>query len=290
MLPSDVRLELDRVMPARLRARRWAFDGGHARAEVSFAATAHAGLELAWLDDGAIRYRVGGSTVEVQAGQAMLVPSGVDHASAFVGRMRGGSVHLDDTLIARVADAAGRALPTRAACVVDGAPIAALGALLVRELADDTLDARLCADALCEAIAVKALGCGAPRTPRVDARVARAIDVIRARFAEPLDVDEIAREAGASRFHLSRMFKSATGQSPHAFLIDVRLENAARLLRSERSVTDAALSSGFTDLSRFARMFRSRYGAPPSAWRAGAASASTASTSAASTAPLLSRS
>jgi AraC-like DNA-binding protein len=259
-----VRVELDRVVPSRVRARRWAFDGRD-RQEIAFAPTAHAGVELAWIEEGAIRYRVDGRSVELRAGQAMLVPTGVDHASAFMGHMRGASVHLDDGMIARVAEASGAPMPERAGLVaVEGDAVATLGALLVKELARDTVDARLCADALAEALALKALGpSSAHREDERDPRVARAIDVIRARFAEPIDVDDVARAAGSSRFHLSRMFKGATGKSPYQYLVDVRLEHAASLLRSKRSVTDAALSSGFSDLSRFARMFRDRYGVAP---------------------------
>lgn len=274
-----VRVELDRVLPSRLRARRWAFDGAD-REEIGFGSTAHAGVEVAWIDEGAIRYRVGAATEELRVGDAMLVPTGVDHASAFIGRMRGASVHLSDGMVARVADAANVPLPERAGLVVEGAAVATLGALLLRELAQDTVDSRLCADAISEAIAIKALRAqaGDRRAAAVaravahvdqrDPRVARAIDVIRARFAEALDVDEIATAAGSSRYHLSRMFKSATGKSPYQYLVDVRLEHAASLLRTRRahSVTDAALSSGFNDLSRFARMFRARYGVAPKSY------------------------
>jgi AraC family transcriptional regulator len=266
-----VRVELDRVVPSRLRARRWAFDGTD-RQEIAFASTAHAGVELAWIEEGAIRYRLGADVVELRAGQAMLVPTGVDHASAFMGHMRGASVHLDDGMVARVADAAGAPMPCSAGLVLEGAAVSTLGALLVGELARDTVDARLCADALAEALALKALGSHrVARTDERDARVLRAIDVIRARFTENIDVDEIASAAGSSRFHLSRLFKSATGKSPYQYLVDVRLEHAASLLRSKHSVTHAALSSGFSDLSRFARMFRERYGATPRAYSSSAA-------------------
>lgn len=263
-----VRVELDRVVPSRFRARRWAFDGTD-RDEIAFAATAHAGVELAWIDDGAIRYRINGEALELQAGQAMLVPTGVDHACAFMGHMRGASVHLDDGMIARVADAAGVAMPSRAGLVLEGATMSMLGQLLVNEVARDSLDARLCADAISEALAIKALGCARSTTVHErDPRVLRAIDVIRSRFAENIDVDEIANAAGSSRFHLSRLFKGATGKSPYQYLVDVRLEHAASLLRANRSVTDAALSSGFNDLSRFARTFRERYGVAPRGYAA----------------------
>ncbi len=278
---ASVRLELDRVLEKRARARRWRNDGGR----VAYGVTAHDGVEIAWLDAGGMRYRVGGLDVELGAGAVMVVPSGLEHQSEFLPAMRGGSLHVDDAVVAEAADAAG-ARPPRAACLVDdGADVRALGAMLVAEMAKDSADARLCAGALVDALAVKVVR-GLPPVPASvrDPRVRAAVDVIRARFAEPIDVDDIAAACGTSRFHLSRLFKAATGASPYRFLIDVRLEESARLLRRGRSVTDAALSSGFSDLSRFARMFSRRYGCLPKAY------ASTVSTSASSTAPLLSTS
>jgi AraC family transcriptional regulator len=74
----------------------------------------------------------------------------------------------------------------------------------------------------------------------------------------------MARAARMSRYHFSRRFKDATGKSPYRYLVDVRLERAAELLRRGRAgVTEAALTVGFSDPSRFARMFRARFGASP---------------------------
>jgi AraC family transcriptional regulator len=263
---SAVRLELDRVLPHRLRGRRWSFAGERA----AFAPTAHAGVELAWVEQGAIRYRLGSRQIEIGPGQVMLVPAGVDHASEFIGAMRGGSVHLDDGLVARAADAMGRRSPVEPGLLGEGAEVTTLGRLLVGELARDSADARLCADRLAEALALKALGAmDAPSAARgaPDARVKAAVELIHARFQEPLEIDQVAASCNTNRFQLSRLFKAATGKSPYQYLIDVRLEDAARSLREGRAVTDAALSAGFSDLSRFARMFQRRYGILPSGYR-----------------------
>ncbi len=267
---ADVRLELDRTLARRARVRRWSFDGGDARAERGFATTVHGGFEIAWLGQGGLRYRVDGATVDVRPGSAMLVPSGVDHASTFVGTMRGGSVHVDDTMVAAVVDACGRAAPVRAGVVDDAVgAVASLGALLADEMARDTREARLCADALAEALVLKVLcATPAPHTTARDVRVERAIALMRACFADDLGVDDLAAASGSSRFHFSRVFKAATGRSPHRYLQDVRLEAAAGFLRQGRPVTDAALSAGFHDLSRFAKGFRAKYGALPSTYRA----------------------
>ena len=59
----------------------------------------------------------------------------------------------------------------------------------------------------------------------------RARDLIDARYAEPLDVDSLARAAHASPAHFSRQFKRAFGETPHQYLLTRRLERAAALLR-----------------------------------------------------------
>lgn len=275
------RVESDRTLPRRLRARRWAYDG----TREAFAATAHAGFEIGWLDQGALRYRVGSRVLEARPGAAVLIPVGVDHATEFVGPMRGASVHLDDGLALGVAEAAGLALPDAPLLLEDAAGLLRLGRMVHEELDSDAPEARLCADALAEALAARLLSSlratWASPTPGareavsgrglVDPRVRRALEHIHACFAEPIVVEDIAAASGTSRFHLSRLFKDAVGQSPYQYLLDVRLDEAARGLRQGRAVTDSAFSAGFADLSRFARMFQRRFGTLPSAYALGAA-------------------
>lgn len=270
------RVELDRTLPRRLRARRWAFDG----TRQAFGATAHGGFEVGWLEQGTLVYRVGPRVLEATPGAAMLIPVGVDHATEFIGPMRGASVHLDEAMVLAVAEAAGVALPETPLLLDDGAVLIGLGRLAASELERDTLDARLCADALAEAMAARLLAaCPAKAVGASDPRVRRAIEHIHACFAEPIDVEDIAEASGTSRFHLSRLFKAAVGKSPYQYLLEVRLDEAARLLRRGRPVTDAAFSAGFSDLSRFARMFHRRFGMLPSGY------SSTASKSASSMEP-----
>ena len=73
----------------------------------------------------------------------------------------------------------------------------------------------------------------------------RAKDLVDARYAEPLDVGDLAREAGLSRAHFSAEFRRAFGESPHAYLLTRRLERAAALLRTtDHSVADICMSVG----------------------------------------------
>ena len=84
----------------------------------------------------------------------------------------------------------------------------------------------------------------------------RAKDLVDARYAEPLDVDDLAGAAGLSRSHFSREFRRAFGESPHAYLLTRRLERAAALLRStDRSVASICFSIGLRSVGSFTTSF-----------------------------------
>jgi AraC-like DNA-binding protein len=98
----------------------------------------------------------------------------------------------------------------------------------------------------------------------------RARDLADARYAEPLDVDDLARCAGLSRAHFSREFRRAFGESPHAYLLTRRLERAAALLRTtDRSVAEICFSVGLQSVGSFTTSFTRTYGKSPTAYRAG---------------------
>lgn len=95
-------------------------------------------------------------------------------------------------------------------------------------------------------------------------RVDRAKAMIEARFAEPLTLSRLARDAGMSVFHFARIFGELEGRPPHRFLTDVRLAQAHERLRQGEAVTDACFAVGFGSLSHFVTTFRRRYGVRPS--------------------------
>jgi len=99
------------------------------------------------------------------------------------------------------------------------------------------------------------------------ARVLRARDAIHARYAEPLRLGQLAREAALSPFHFLRIFRSAFGETPHQYLTRVRIEAAKRLLLADAPVTDVCFEVGFQSLGSFSALFARRVGAPPSAFR-----------------------
>src|SRR3954452_21144967 len=97
----------------------------------------------------------------------------------------------------------------------------------------------------------------------------RARDLADARYADPLDVDDLARTAGLSRAHFSREFKRAFGESPHVYLLPRRLERAAALLRmTDHSVASICFAVGLQSVGSFTTSFTRAYRMTPIAYRA----------------------
>jgi AraC family transcriptional regulator len=105
---------------------------------------------------------------------------------------------------------------------------------------------------------------------RNDARALAAAHCIEARAADALSLDDVARVAGVSSFHLMRIFRAATGITPHQYLMRVRLLRAMALLRdTAQPVIDIAYEAGWSDLSNFNRAFRRDVGCSPGEYRRG---------------------
>jgi len=99
----------------------------------------------------------------------------------------------------------------------------------------------------------------------------RARDLIDRDYAEPLDLDAMAAEAGYSRYHFARAFTTAYGETPRAYLTRRRIERAKTLLRTANlSVTEICFLVGFSSLGSFSTRFRDQVGWSPSEYRADA--------------------
>ncbi|EKE77761.1 helix-turn-helix transcriptional regulator [Oceanibaculum indicum] len=107
-----------------------------------------------------------------------------------------------------------------------------------------------------------------PDRARDIGRIAAAARLIEEHYTEPLTIADIAARVGLSRYHFLRLFSATMGMTPYQYLLNRRLRAAARTLRADRrSVLDAALSSGFGDLSEFTRRFRRTFGQTPASYR-----------------------
>ena len=108
---------------------------------------------------------------------------------------------------------------------------------------------------------------GAPQL-RDLARLRRVRDRIDREYAQPLDVEALARGAHMSAGHLSREFRRAYGESPYAYLMARRIERAMALLRrGDLSVTEVCFAVGCSSLGTFSTRFTELVGCPPSVYR-----------------------
>jgi AraC family transcriptional regulator len=97
------------------------------------------------------------------------------------------------------------------------------------------------------------------------------VQFIQERFSEDIALADIAAAARVSPYHLTRIFKQATGMSPHQYLIQVRVTNARALLMAgagRRSVAEVADAVGFSDQSHLTRHMKRLLGVTPGEVRA----------------------
>lgn len=107
------------------------------------------------------------------------------------------------------------------------------------------------------------------RLPSLDSkRLHRVLNLIEARWAESISLNDLASEACLSPFHFARLFHEATGRSPHRFLVERRIRAAQDMIRAgQTSLVEIALDSGFGSQANFSRVFRKITGASPRQYR-----------------------
>lgn len=189
--------------------------------------------------DGALTLTIGGGSARLEAGRAFVVPPYCPHGIA-----------------------AERPYSLLTLCVPRDEPPTADG--IRRMLGDLALtdgQRRSLADAL------QSLG-GYARMPAGEAAVQAVRRRIERAPEEQLRVEELARAAYMSEYHLIRRFKRAVGLTPHQFQMQNRVRMAQRLLSGPASLTEVALSAGFCDQSHFIRCFKRVVGLTPAAYRA----------------------
>lgn len=101
-----------------------------------------------------------------------------------------------------------------------------------------------------------------------DPAVARALSIIHSRYAEDLDVEMLAREAGVSRTILGERFAQLIGEPPMRYCARWRMRVAANMLRDgKQNASNVAYAVGFNSEAAFTRAFKREYGVPPATWR-----------------------
>lgn len=134
-----------------------------------------------------------------------------------------------------------------------------------------TPDSRMAREAALDGVAAllaqRYAGAALPSRDHALQLARRAREAMVAHETEDLGLQALADMAGTDRFRLHRVFKSAYGIAPHAWLVQHRLNRARRLLSDGLAPADVAAATGFADQSHLGRWFRRAYGQTPAAYR-----------------------
>jgi AraC family transcriptional regulator len=152
-----------------------------------------------------------------------------------------------------------------------------LMSLLIADANEGFTTERLYTEYLAQALAVRMLllGRGETKPPSnnggtygLPRHVLRRIVERMRSFDSDLSLQVLANESGYSRVHFVRMFRAATGYSPHNYLLNLKLERARELLKNPSiPLIDVALDCGFSSHSHMSRLFHRSVGVTPSAYR-----------------------
>jgi AraC-like DNA-binding protein len=123
-----------------------------------------------------------------------------------------------------------------------------------------------CLDELVRRLSAQAGELALPEASSAD-QLLRARDFLHDRMAGDIGLDELARHSGMDRFRLTRQFKRRFGQSPHAYLVRLRLRAARALLAGGGEPNQVALDVGFADQSHLGRWFQRAYRLSPAAYQ-----------------------
>jgi len=148
--------------------------------------------------------------------------------------------------------------------------------LLLDAANEDAPAERLYTDHLAQALAFRFLMLAkaselrpAPAAPAALPRHAmRRVEERMRDLENDLSLEARAKESGYSPIHFSRMFRAATGHTPHNYVVRLRVERARQLLaNSPRSLSEIALECGFSSHSHMTRTFHELVGTTPSTYR-----------------------
>lgn len=157
------------------------------------------------------------------------------------------------------------------------ADLCTAGVMLRDALENDDITSGVMFEAMSRVLLVKLLQRYGKRRPEAVALSSRftsshynrVLRFIRERLDQTITLDELAREAGMSPSHFSRVFKETVGSTPMQYVLAYRVEQAIKMMEdAERPLGSIALDCGFADQSHFSRSFKQVTGQTPRAYRA----------------------
>ncbi len=149
--------------------------------------------------------------------------------------------------------------------------------LLLEEVQAGGPSGKLYSDSLAHALAIRYLLLGErPQYQRADSAVSalppyalkRVLDKIEHSFQSEISLASLAKEAGYSRGHFLKMFRTSMGMTPHTYLLKRRIDHARSLLkRREITIIDVAADCGFSSQAHLTQVFRKHVGVTPGDYR-----------------------
>lgn len=234
---------------------------------------AHAEFQLTLYAGGPRRFKIAHHDLAGAPRTSIIIQAGEPHSSVPVGdpvlALR--TFYLEESTIAEVAASlwGGKGTVAFRNPLIDDAETVLRLQAAHRALDHRTLEGeeKICV-ALQRLVRRNATATGpARRLTGADARVATVREILDDRTAENVGLDELAAAAGVSRFHLIRVFQRRYGLTPFAYQRNRRIEKARAVLRTGRSIADAASAAGFADRSHLGRSFRAVMGSTPGEYR-----------------------
>jgi AraC family transcriptional regulator len=148
--------------------------------------------------------------------------------------------------------------------------------LLAAEFTAGNPTGRIYAESLAEVLAIRFLHLAGRALQEVtiktsalpSGKLSRIKELIETSLDQDLTLESLAKESGYSRAHFLRMFREATGMTPHQYVIQRRILNAQRLLaRNDIRLGDIAAACGFSSQAHFTLAFRKQLGVTPAEYR-----------------------
>jgi AraC family transcriptional regulator len=185
-------------------------------------------------------------------------------------------VSISDVALAAASDGAGGSVELHPRWKMTDARLSSLLAAVNSERVAGFPSGRLFLDSVEQALAAVlvngyAVRRGPVRTYRgglSPARLRRVKEFVHAKIEDELSLGELAHSVGLSTAHFAEMFRKSTGETPHQFVLRLRVERAKEMLRTAESrVLDVAIACGFKTQQHFARVFRLLCGSTPTEYR-----------------------
>ena len=201
-------------------------------------------------------------------GSLWINPAGQPFTRRYHGRLFYGAIELSPETTNGIV---GHGVELQYECGIVDEPLAAVVRSLLIEASTHGASGPLFAEAVSVAIAWRL----ARRFGRIDrdstrgalqSRLKTVLERIEDTLGASLTIEALAANAGLSPAHFSREFKRHTGWTPHAFVMDRRVQRARDMLARGESIADAAFACGFSDQPHLARLFKARFGITPKAF------------------------